>query len=44
MIEAKQQLVHDVLEGGAELLLTELNDRELLDLVKLDIHATQDTP
>ena len=42
MIESKQQLVHDVLEGGTELLLTEMSDRALLDLVKLDIHATQD--
>ncbi|HZL50736.1 MAG TPA: DEAD/DEAH box helicase, partial [Terracidiphilus sp.] len=36
LIESKQQLVKDVLEGGAELLLTEMSDRELLDLVKLD--------
>lgn len=43
MIEAKQQLVHDVLEGGAELQLTEMSDRDLLALVKLDIHATQDS-
>ena len=42
LIESKQQLVKDVLEGGAELLLTEMSDRELLDLVKLDIHATQE--
>ena len=42
MIEAKQQLVSDVLEGGAELLLTEMSNRELLDLVKLDIHSAQD--
>ena len=41
LIESKQQLVKDVLEGGAELLLTEMGDRELLDLVKLDIHALQ---
>ncbi len=41
LIEAKQQLVKDVLEGGAEILLTEMSDRELLDLVKLDIHAAQ---
>jgi non-specific serine/threonine protein kinase len=39
LIESKQQLVRDVLEGGAELLLTEMSDRELLDLVALDIHA-----
>ena len=42
LIESKQRLVHDVLEGGAELLLTEMSDRELLDLVTLDIHAAQD--
>ena len=42
LIESKQKLVQDVLEGGAELLLTEMSDRELLDLVKLDIHATHD--
>jgi superfamily II DNA or RNA helicase len=42
LIESKQQLVNDVLEGGAELLLTEMSDRELLDLVRLDIHAAQE--
>jgi non-specific serine/threonine protein kinase len=42
MIESKQQLVTDLLEGSAELQLTELSDRELLALVKLDIHAAQD--
>ncbi|MDP2811324.1 MAG: DEAD/DEAH box helicase [Rhodocyclaceae bacterium] len=43
LIESKRQLVQDVLEGGAELLLTEMSDRALLDLVKLDIHAAQET-
>ena len=42
LIESKQQLVTDVLEGGAELLLTEMSDRALLDLVKLDIHTSQE--
>jgi len=42
LIESKQHLVKDVLEGGAELLLTEMSDRELLDLVTLDIHAAQE--
>lgn len=42
LIESKTQLVKDVLEGGAELLLTEMSDRELLDLVRLDIHAAQE--
>ena len=41
LIESKQQLVRDVLEGSAELLLTELSDKELLDLVALDIHAAR---
>ncbi|MFA7242696.1 MAG: DEAD/DEAH box helicase [Sulfuricellaceae bacterium] len=42
LIESKRQLVKDVLEGGAELMLTEMSDRELLDLVKLDIHTAQE--
>jgi len=37
LIESKQKLSKDLLEGGAELLLTELNDQELLQLVALDI-------
>ncbi len=41
LIESKQALVKDVLEGGAELQLTELSDKELLDLVALDIHSAQ---
>ncbi len=41
LIESKQQLVRDVLEGGAELLLTEMSDKALLDLVTLDIHAAR---
>lgn len=41
LIESKQELVRDVLEGGAELKLTEMSDRELLDLVALDIHRAQ---
>ena len=44
LIESKQQLVKDVLEDGAELKLTEMSDKQLLDLVALDIHAArQDT-
>ncbi len=42
LIESKRQLVKDVLEGGAEVLLTEMSDRELLDLVRLDINAAQE--
>jgi len=39
LIESKRQLSTDLLEGGAELLLTELRDEELLKLVALDINA-----
>jgi superfamily II DNA or RNA helicase len=39
MIEAKQQLAGDFLGGGAEILLTEMNDAELLKLVALDLNA-----
>jgi len=38
MIESKQQLSRDLLEGGANLLLTELKDEELLKLVALDLN------
>ncbi|MGQ0752594.1 MAG: DEAD/DEAH box helicase [Betaproteobacteria bacterium] len=41
LIESKQQLVRDVVEGGAELLLTELSDKALIDLVTLDIRAAR---
>lgn len=41
LIASKRQLATDVLEGGAEVLLTEMSDRELLDLVRLDIHAVE---
>jgi superfamily II DNA or RNA helicase len=39
LIESKRQLSKDLLETGAELLLTELKDAELLKLVALDINA-----
>lgn len=38
MIEEKKQLSSELLEGGAEKLLTELSDEELLDLVSLDVN------
>jgi superfamily II DNA or RNA helicase len=41
LIESKQTLVKDVLEGGKELQLTELSDKELLALVALDIRSAQ---
>jgi len=37
LIESKRQLSNDLLEGGAEMLLTEMADAELLGLVALDI-------
>jgi len=39
LIDAKRQLSQDLLEGGAELLLTEIKNEELLKLVALDLHA-----
>ena len=39
MIEGKQQLSRDLLEGGADLHLTELKDEELLRLVRLDLNS-----
>jgi len=38
LIDSKRQLSKDLLEGGADLLLTELRDDELLKLVALDIN------
>jgi non-specific serine/threonine protein kinase len=39
LIESKRQLSKELLEGGAEVLLTELNDEELLNLVALDLNT-----
>jgi SNF2 family DNA or RNA helicase len=44
MLDDKQALSRDLLEGGGEVRLTELDDRELLRLVSLDLRsATSDT-
>jgi non-specific serine/threonine protein kinase len=37
LIESKRQLSKDLLEGGADLLLTEMSDEDLLKLVALDL-------
>lgn len=42
LIRAKQRLVKDVIDGGAEINLTEMSDNELLDLVRLDIQAVEE--
>ncbi|CAK0778794.1 Helicase [Gammaproteobacteria bacterium] len=39
LIESKLGLSREVMEGGADLLLTEMSDQELLKLVTLDIHS-----
>ena len=41
MIAGKQGLSEEVLEGGAEKLLTEMKDDELLKFVSLDIHRAE---
>ncbi len=38
LIESKRRLSRELLEGGADLMLTELNDEELLKLVALDLN------
>ena len=42
MIEAKQQMATQLLSGGSEINITELGDRELLDLVRLDLSSAVD--
>ena len=39
MIETKQQLAGDFLTGGADMVLTEMKDEDLLSLVALDLGA-----
>jgi SNF2 family DNA or RNA helicase len=39
LIESKRQLSKDLLEGGADLLLTEMKDDDLLKLVALDLNS-----
>ncbi len=39
LIDSKRQLSQDLLEGGGEVLLTEMKDDELLKLVALDLHT-----
>lgn len=41
MIEAKSKLAGDILNGGAEMMLTEMKDDELLQLVSLDLRSAQ---
>ncbi|HZA49091.1 MAG TPA: DEAD/DEAH box helicase [Myxococcaceae bacterium] len=41
LIESKQGLARELLEGGGEISLTEMGDEELLALVSLDIHGAR---
>ena len=38
LIEEKQSLTNDLLEAGAEQMLTEMTDEQLINLVSLDIN------
>ncbi|MDP2751200.1 MAG: DEAD/DEAH box helicase [Rhodocyclaceae bacterium] len=42
LIRSKQKLVKEVIEGGPEINLTEMSNAELINLVKLDIHAIEE--
>ena len=39
LIDGKAALARDLLEGGGEMMLTELSDDELLELVALDLNT-----
>jgi non-specific serine/threonine protein kinase len=39
LIDSKRQLSQDLLEGGGEVMLTEMKDDDLLKLVALDLHT-----
>ena len=41
LIQSKRALIDDVVEGEQEINLTEMSDKELLDLVKLDLHSLE---
>jgi superfamily II DNA or RNA helicase len=42
LIDSKRQLSQDLLEGGGEMLLTEMRDDDLLKLVALDLHTASE--
>ena len=42
LIDSKRRLSEDLLEGGAETLLTEMTDTDLLKLVALDLHTASE--
>ena len=41
LIEEKTQLAADLLEGGADKMLTEMTDEDLIELVSLDVEKVQ---
>jgi non-specific serine/threonine protein kinase len=41
MLAAKRELAGQLIEGGGEVVLTELSDSELLKLVRLDVRASE---
>ena len=42
LIDSKRRLSEDLFDGGAEMLLTEMRDEELLKLVALDLHTASE--
>jgi non-specific serine/threonine protein kinase len=42
LIDSKRRLSEDLLEGGGEMSLTEMQDQELLKLVALDLHTASE--
>ncbi|MEX2131934.1 MAG: DEAD/DEAH box helicase, partial [Pseudohongiellaceae bacterium] len=42
LIRSKQKLAEDIIASGGEIDLAGMNDKDLLDLVRLDINALQE--
>jgi superfamily II DNA or RNA helicase len=42
LIDSKRQLSQDLLEGGGEVVLTEMSDDQLIKLVALDLHTASE--
>jgi non-specific serine/threonine protein kinase len=42
MIEGKKELADGLLKGGAEKMLTEMSDEQLLQLVSLDVNKAME--
>ena len=42
LIESKKSLAKEIVEGGGDVLVTEMSDEQLLQMVALDINKAQE--